>query len=128
MGVWGRARVLEWFGRKPIDPLARREVSRLKSDTRALIRIANELERARSSAAEPIRHSGTDSDDLLRNLTAAEEQLASSIAGAASQSLSVRDLERDVIRPILQSTVTVSELAHGMIERAVRSAAHGAYT
>lgn len=124
MGVWGRTWILALLRRKLIDPLSSSEVSIVKSDARTLIRLANEIDRARSAASETNQQSGSDSDELLRNLTVAEHQLASSIAGAASHSLSVRDLEQDVIRPILQSTVVVSALAHGAVERAVRSAAH----
>jgi hypothetical protein len=95
----------------------------IKSDARALIRIANEIERALSSASEINDESVAVNGDLLRNLTAAENQLMSNIAGATSASFSVRVIEQDVIRPILQSEVIVSALAHRAVERAISSAA-----
>jgi hypothetical protein len=98
-------------------------MSIIKAHARALIRIANEVERARSSASSEITdESAAVSGDLLRTLTAAENQLMSSIAGATSARFSVRVIEQDVIKPILQSSVVVSELAHEVIERAVRAA------
>jgi hypothetical protein len=84
----------------------------IKSDARALIRIANEIQRALSSASEINDESVAVNGDLLRNLTAAENQLMSNIAGATSASFSVRVIAQDVIRPILQSEVIVSVLAH----------------
>jgi hypothetical protein len=123
MGASGRTWILALLGRKAIDPLSSRETSVIGSDARALIRIANEVDRALSSASELEDESVSVSGDLLRNLTAAENQLTNSIAGATSASFSVRVIEQDVIRPILQSTVIVSALAHGAVERAVRSAA-----
>jgi hypothetical protein len=123
MDVSGRSWILALLGRKAVNPLSSREVSMIKSDARALIRIANKIERALSSASEINDESVAVKGDLLRNLTAAENQLMRSIAGATSASFSVRVIEQDVIRPILQSEVIVSVLAHGAIERAIRSAA-----
>ena len=123
MGVSGRTWILALLGQKTIDPLVSRRVSMIKSDARALIRIANKIERALSSASEINDESVAVKGGLLRNLTAAENQLMRSIAGATSASFSVRVIEQDVIRPILQSEVIVSVLAHGAIERAIRSAA-----
>ena len=99
----------------------------VRSDTRSLIRIANEVDRTPSFASEISQRPAPYSDDLLRSLTVAEEQLATSIAGAASHSLSVRDLEQDVIRPTLNNAVIVSELAHEVSQRAVRAAAPGGH-
>jgi hypothetical protein len=123
MDVSGRSWILALLGRKAVNPLSSQEVSMIKSDARALIRIANKIERALSSASEINDESVAVKGDLLRNLTAAENQLMRSIAGATSASFSVRVIEQDVIRPILQSEVIVSVLAHGAIERAIRSAA-----
>lgn len=123
MDVSGWTWILALLGRKSIDPLPSRKMSIIKAHARALIRIANEVERARSSASSEITdESAAVSGDLLRTLTAAENQLMSSIAGATSARFSVRVIEQDVIKPILQSTVVVSELAHEVIERAVRAA------
>ena len=52
MDVSGRSWIFALLGRKAVDPLSSREVSMIKSDARALIRIANEIERALSSASE----------------------------------------------------------------------------
>ena len=123
MDVSGRSWILALLGRKAVNPLSSQEVSMIKSDARALIRIANKIERALSSASEINDESVAVKGDLLRNLTAAENRLMRSIAGATSASFSVRVIEQDVIRPILQSEVIVSVLAHGAIERAIRSAA-----
>ena len=123
MDVSGRSWILALLGRKAVNPLSSQEVSMIKSDARALIRIANKIERALSSASEINDESVAVNGDLLRNLTAAENQLMSSIAGATSARFSVRVIELDVIRPILQSEVIVSVLAHGAVERAIRSAA-----
>jgi hypothetical protein len=123
MDVSGRSWILALLGRKAVNPLSSQEVSMIKSDARALIRIANKIERALSSASEINDESVAVKGDLLRNLTAAENQLMRSIAGATSASFSVRVIEQDVIRPILQSEVIVSVLAHGAVERAIRSAA-----
>ena len=122
MGVSGRTWILALLGRKTIDPLVSRKLSMIKSDARVLIRIANEIESALSSASEIEDESVSANSDLLRNLTVAESQFVSSIAGATSASFSVRVIEQEVIRPILQSTVFVSGLAHEVVERAVRSA------
>ena len=124
MGASGWTWILALLGRKTIDPLASQETSVIRSDARALIRIANEIERALSSTSEIEDESVSVSGELLRNLTAAENQLTNSIAGATSASFSVRVIEQDVIRPILHNTVIVSVLARGAVERAVRSAAH----
>ena len=86
--------------------------------------MANEIEGVLSSTSEIEDKTVSVRGDLLRDLTAAENQLTSSIARAASASFSVRAIEQDVIRPVLQSTVIVSVLAHAAVERAVRSAAH----
>jgi hypothetical protein len=128
MDASGRSWILALLGRKAVNPLSSREVSMIKSDARALIRIANEIERALSSASEINDESVAVNGDLLRNLTAAENQLMSSIAGATSASVSVRVIEQDVIRPILQSAVIVSVLAHRAVERAIRSAALDVHT
>lgn len=125
MGASGWSWILALQGRKTIEPLSSRETSVIRSDARALIRIANEIEGVLSSTSEIEDETVSVSGDLLRNLTAAENQLTSSIAGAASATFSVGAIERDVVRPILQSTVIVSVLARGAVERAVRSAAHG---
>ena len=124
MGASGRTWIPALLGRKTIDPLSSRGTSAIRSDARALIRLANEIERALSSTSEIEDESVSVSGDLLRNLTAAENQLTNSIAGATSASFSVRVIEQDVIRPILHNTVIVSVLARGAVERAVRSAAH----
>ena len=124
MGASGWTWILALLGRKTIDPLASQETSVIRSDARALIRIANEIERALSSTSEIEDESVSVSGELLRNLTAAENQLTNSIAGATSAGFSVRVIEQDVIRPILHNTVIVSVLARGAVERAVRSAAH----
>jgi hypothetical protein len=122
MDVWGRSWLFALLGRKTVNPISSREASMIKSDARALIRIANEIEHALSSASEINDESVSVNGDLFRNLTVAENQLIRSIAGATSASFSVRVIEQDMIRPILQSTVIVSALAHGAVERAVRSA------
>lgn len=106
-----------------MDPLSSSEVSRLKSQTRALIRIANEFERALPSASEIHERSGSANGEFQRNLTVAEHQLASSISNSTSRGTSVGVIEQDVIRPTLQSAVIVSEMAHEAVERAVRAAA-----
>jgi hypothetical protein len=124
MGASGWTWILALLGRKTIDPLASQETSVIRSDARALIRIANEIERALSSTSEIEDESVSVSGELLRNLTAAENQLTNSIAGATSASFSIRVIEQDVIRPILHNTMIVSVLARGAVERAVRSAAH----
>ena len=128
MDVSGRTRTVAMLGRNAIDPLSSRQVSMVKTDARALIRIANEIERALSSASEINDELAAVNGDLLRNLTAAESQLISSIAGAISANLSVRVVEQDMIKPVLQSTAIVSALAHGALERAVRSAALDVHT
>ena len=128
MDVSGRSWILALLGRKAVNPLSSREVSMIKSDARALIRIANEIERAFSSASEANDESVAVNGDRRRKLTVAEKQLTNSIAGAISSSFSVRVIEQDVIKPILQSTVIVSALAHAAVERAVGSAALAVHT
>ena len=124
MGALGRAWILALLGRKTADPLSSREASVVRSDARALIRIANEIERALSSTSEAEDESVFVSDDLLQKLAAAENQLKNSILEATSASFSVRVIEQDVIVPILHNTVIVSVVARGAVERAVELAAH----
>ncbi len=124
MGALGRAWILALLGRKTADPLSSREASVVRSDARALIRIANEIERALSSTSEAEDESVFVSDDLLQKLAAAENQLKNSILEATSASFSVRVIEQDVIVPILHNTVIVSVVARGAVERAVGLAAH----
>lgn len=124
MGALGRAWILALLGRKTADPLSSREASLVRSDARALIRIANEIERALSSTSEAEDESVFVSDDLLQKLAAAENQLKNSILEATSASFSVRVIEQDVIVPILHNTVIVSVVARGAVERAVGLAAH----
>ena len=104
------------------DRLSSREVSLVRSRTRTLIRIANEVESAHSVASH---HGGRPASycvDQLRVLSVAEEELATSVAQAVSQSLTVLDLDKEVVRPILNSSVIVSSLAREALERAVRAA------
>jgi hypothetical protein len=85
MNASGRNWILTLLGRKTIDPLSSREVSMIKYDATALIRIANEIERALSSASEINDESVSVNGNLLRNLTVAENQLMSSIAGTTGR-------------------------------------------
>lgn len=126
MGHSGCAWVLALWRRRPIDRLVSREVARERYDTRSLIRIANEVDHTPSFASKISQRPTPYSLHLLRCLTVAEERLATSIAGAPSRSLTVGDLEQDVIRPFFHSMVVVSELAHQVIRHAVRAAAQGA--
>ena len=78
MGASGWSWILALLGRKTIEPLSSRETSVIRSDARALIRIANEIEGVLSSTSEIEDETVSVSGDLLRNLTAAENQLTSS--------------------------------------------------
>ena len=106
------------FKRKLADPLSHPSVGMVRSRTRALIRFANDAERAGAR--------GTDPDDGETNTTkewqavaSGETQLASSIAAAVSVDVSIRAVVDDVIRPILREAIVVSEAAHDAALRAV---------
>ena len=52
-----------------------------------------------------------------------ENRLEASIAGAITRDVSLRDIEREIITPVLRNAVVVSGSAHVAVERVVRSAA-----
>ena len=127
MAARGRRWMIALLRLKPVAPLCSRDASVIRTETRALIRIANETERALSAAAELNDRSVSVGGDLLQGLTVAENQLMRSIARAISASVSVRVIEQEVIGPILQGAVVLSTLARHAVERAVRSATHGVH-
>ena len=123
MGASRRTWSLLWPGRNIIDPRSSRKVSMIRTDTRALIQIANRIDRTLSSASVIVQQLDSASDDLHRDLAVAENQLTASILGASSLNFGVRVIEQEVIRPVLQSTVLLSALAHEAVDRAVALAA-----
>ena len=125
MGVYGFAWISAWRRRRPGDRLGSREVSLVRTDTRSLIRIANEVDLATSPEPKDGQRPASHSAEQLRSLAVAEGQLANSIADAALHGLSVQELERDVIKPILFSTVIVSNLAREALRRVVRVVSAG---
>ena len=105
-----------WFKRAPGEVIPERSLSAIRSDTRALIRIANEFDAADPATGPP---AGT-AEHLA--LASAESRLAGSISGAISSRFGTRVIMHAVITPVIDEAIVVSDLARGAILRAVAHA------
>jgi phage gp29-like protein len=110
------------FKRNLVDPMAHPSVAVVRSDARALIRLANTAERSASPAAR----AGELDTQAAKDRTAmasGEVTLTSSIRAALSGGeRSVQAITSDVIRPLLEEAIVVSETAHRAILRATSTA------
>ena len=113
------------LGRKTSVSPSSRETSLIRSDTRALIHVANAIERMLESETQRESEPSALGVDLLQGLTSAENRLANTIVDATSDDVGVVEIDLQVVRPTMHSMVVVSVLAHGSVQRAVRIATYG---
>lgn len=126
MANWGIGVFRKVFGTGSPETLLPREVSMVRSDTRSLIRIANEMERWSVSAAKPDGRATLVGDNLQRTLVSAENRLAASMSAVVSRNTSALFIESEVVAPIVREAVVVSALAHAALKRATNAALHDA--
>ena len=115
--------VLHWFRRRTSSPretpLSGWDSSKIKSETRALIHIANELERLLDSTR--VVDSGSvepgAANILRRKLEQAENRLMLTIADIAKERTSARSLELSAVSSVFEETVFVSPLARTALQR-----------
>ena len=112
------------FKRKLADPLSQPSVGMVRSQTRALIRFANDAESAGTRDTDPDDGAAKRTKEW-QAMASGETQLASSIAAAVSGNVSIRSIVDDVIRPTLREAIVVSETAHDAVFRAIGMATRG---
>ena len=100
--------------------LAQVDLHAIRSHTKELIRSANKAEIAGSVELAP-RDGRTRMTKEWLEMTSGEAQLAKSIGAAVSSEVNIHAIVDDVIWPLLDEAVVVSQSAHDAITRAIRS-------
>ena len=113
--------MLGLFKRKHSNLLRLPVVVLVRSHTRALIRSANMAESAGLNEAVP-RDGVTEKGEEWQSVMSGEARLATSIAAAVSEKVSIRAIVEDVIKPVLQDATIVSQTAHASVRRAIGTA------
>jgi hypothetical protein len=110
------------FKSSRLDPLALRRVSTVRTDTRALIRLANAAE---SSPPPSPRKDGLSPSEPDRALVRAETRLTASITEALAARIGIGAIVSDIVAPVLRDAVVVGQLAREAVARAVNAAGLG---
>ena len=116
-------KVLNWLRRRaPLQrdaTLSDRSASKIKSETRALIRVANDLESLLNApvAVDAGSRYSASADGLARKLVEAEERLIRTIAEIAKDGGGTIRLSLRAVRSVVEGSTYVSALARTAVQR-----------